>query len=158
MREITIKVGKTINVDNLGQSLLYLFYLNDGNSKSIKIGVATYSKTDKSIQSRRKYTQSLHPVTIERRISDLQTGNPLQIKPLAYFLYDKKEVARDNENKLQRHFCHKKHFHVNEWFQLTEQDIKDILWSLDAKSDIKIIDCDSTPNFWVEQSSHWKFK
>jgi hypothetical protein len=158
MREIIIKVDKTINVDTLGQSLLYLFYLNDGNSKSIKIGIATYSKTDKSIESWRKYAKSSHPVTIERRITDLQTGNPLKIKPLAYFLYDKKEVARDNENKLQSHFSHKKHVHVNEWFQLTEQDIKDIISSLDKKSDIKIIDCYSTHNFWVEQSSHWKFK
>jgi hypothetical protein len=151
-------VNKNIKIDTQDKSFLYIFYLNDSKSKSIKIGVATHSKTDSSIKSWEKYAESDHPVTIVRRITDLQTGNPLQIKPLAYFLYHSKVAARKIEHKLHRHFVDKKHEHTREWFKLSKQDLKDIISSLDSKSSSKIIDCESTYDFWIEQNSHWKIK
>jgi hypothetical protein len=151
-------VNKNIKIDTKDKSFLYIFYLNDSTSKSIKIGVATHSKTGSSIKLWEKYAESDHPVTIVRRITDLQTGNPIQIKPLAYFLYHSKGAARKIENKLHRHFDDKKHEHTREWFELSEQDVKDIISSFDAKSNYKIFDCESTHDFWVEQNSHWKIK
>jgi hypothetical protein len=148
--------NKNLKVDTAGKSFVYLFFENHNLSSDYKIGVATHKKTDTSIKSWKKYLESPHPVTIERRITDLQTGSPRKIQPLAYFLYSTKEAARSVESKLHFHFENKRSEHSKEWFNLSKEDLKTIISCLNQSSENKILDCDQTEIVWVLDENSWR--
>ena len=148
-------VEKNIKIETKEKSFLYVFSENDNETKLIKIGVATHNKTDTSIESWRKYAESKHPVTIERRITDLQTGNPRKIEPLAYFLYSSKIEARATERRLHNHFATQKSEHSKEWFNLSTEDLKMIISCLNQNSESKLDECAQTNEFWVGDENLW---
>jgi len=147
---------KYLDIDTEGKSFVYLFFENHTLSNDYKIGVASHKKTDKAIKSWKKYLESRHPVTIERRITDLQTGSPRKIQPLAYFLYSTKEAARRVESKLHNHFEDKRSEHSKEWFNLSKEDLKTIVSCLNESSEHKIAECAQTSTFWVEVENLWR--
>jgi hypothetical protein len=149
---------KNLNVETEGKSFVYLFFEDHKLSNDYKIGVTTHKKTDTSIKSWKKYLESPHPVTIERRITDLQTGSPRKIQPLAYFLYDSKKEARNVESKLHNHFEDKRSEHSKEWFNLSKEDVKFIISCLQNNSQQKIAECAQTEIVWVEDEVHWNIK
>ena len=141
---------KNLSSDTKGKSFLYVFFEKDTDYKFIKIGVVTHAKTDEHIKGHESYTASTHPVSIKRRILKLQTGNPNQIEALAYFMYDSKIEARSVERKLHKHFVSKINPHSKEWFNLSNEDIKDIVERLKDGSINKIADCCQAKDFWNE--------
>jgi hypothetical protein len=104
----------------------------------------------------KKYIESRHPVTIERRITDLQTGSPRKIQPLAYFLYDTKKDARNVESKLHNHFADKRSKHSKEWFNLSKEELKTIISCLNESSEYKIAECAQTEISWFEDENLWR--
>jgi hypothetical protein len=141
---------KNLSSDTKGKSFLYVFFEKDTDYKFIKIGVVTHAKTDEHIKGHESYTASTHPVSIKRRILKLQTGNPNQIEALAYFMYDSKIEARSVERKLHKHFVSKINPHSKEWFNLSNEDIKNIIEQLKDGSINKIADCCQAKDFWNE--------
>lgn len=149
------KIIKNIEFDTTGKSIVYIFFEKQNAETNFKIGVATHSKTDSSIVSWKKYTESKHPVTIERRITDLQTGNPRKIEPIAYFIYQNQKEARAIEKRLHNHFATQKSEHSKEWFKLSAEDLKMIISCLNQNSEIKLDECAQTNEFWVEDENLW---
>jgi hypothetical protein len=94
---------KNLNENTESKSLVYLFYENEPTSIHYKIGFTSHFETDNAIKNWKRYADSEHPVSIQRRIIQFQTGSPRQIKPLAYFLYSSKKDAKTVEKTLQNH-------------------------------------------------------
>lgn len=147
---------KNLDIDTEGKSFVYLFFEDHYLSNDYKIGVATHKKTDTSIKSWKKYLESPHPVTIERRITDLQTGSPRKIQPLAYFLYDTKKDARNIESKLHNHFEDKRSEYSKEWFNLSKEDVKFMISSLNNSNQQIIDEYAQTDIVWVEDENLWR--
>lgn len=145
---------KHLTCDTEGKSLVYIFYENHELSEYFKIGVATHSKTDSSIKSWKKYAESSHPVTIIRRITGLQTGNPRKIRPLAYFLFETQKEARKIERDLHIHFNSCKSKHSKEWFNMSKENISNIISLLQGLSENKIFECQYPECFWID--NEWK--
>jgi hypothetical protein len=139
---------KNLKADTNGKSFLYVFFEKDTDYKFIKIGVVTHAVTDEHIKGWDRYTVSEYPVSIQRRILKLQTGNPRKIEALAYFVYNTKNEARSIERKLHKHFVSKINPHSKEWFSLSNEDIKDIIERLKDGSTNKIADCNQTEHYW----------
>jgi hypothetical protein len=73
---------------NKGDSLFYIFTEKENEqflNKYFKFGVVTHSITDEAIKAWKKYYEKEHPVSIIRRLSKLNNGNPREIVPVAYF-------------------------------------------------------------------------
>jgi hypothetical protein len=145
---------KNLKIDTKDKTLLYFLYEKDTNYEFIKIGIVTHALTDKQIEGWDRYTNSKHPVSIQRRITQLQTGSPRKIDALAYFMYDSKTEARSVECKLHKHFLTKINPHSKEWFNFTKKDIKNILDCLKYGSIDKIADCAQSENYWTCQTFH----
>lgn len=149
-------MSKHIDIEIKGKSFLYIFFENDKLGKAVKIGTTSYAVTDKAIELRKRFTESEHPVTIQRRLIELQTGSPRKIQPLAYFLYDTKKEARIVESKLHNHFEDKRSEHSKEWFNLSKEDVKFIISCLNNSSKQKIAECAQTDIVWVEMEDLWR--
>ncbi len=134
------------------KSLLYLFFENDVQSQHIKIGMTSHYATDNAIKGRKRYADSEHPVSIQRRIIQFQTGSPRQIKPLAYFLYPTIKEAKTVEKNLQKQFIHKKSEFSKEWFSLSFNEINEIITCLKDTSTKQIANCQKTNVFWVDEN------
>lgn len=80
-----------------GDSYLYFFvedgYKSDANP-FFKIGIVTHALTDETVKGWPKYVNSQFPVSIQRRLSKLNNGNPRSITALAYFRF-KADETRD---------------------------------------------------------------
>jgi hypothetical protein len=84
-----------------GDSYLYFFveegYRNDSHP-FFKIGIVTHAVTDEKVKGWPKYVNSPFPVSIQRRLSKLNNGNPRSITALAYFRFK----ADETYNALQK--------------------------------------------------------
>jgi hypothetical protein len=149
-------MSKHIDMEINGKSFLYIFFENDKLGKAVKIGTTSHAVTDKAIELRKRFTESEHPVTIQRRLIELQTGSPRKIQPLAYFLYSTKKEARSVENKLHNHFEAKRSEHSKEWFNLSKEDLMFIISCLNNNSEQKIAECAQTETVWVEDENLWR--
>ena len=74
----------------------------------VKFGIVTHSVTDDAIMKWKKYFNKTHPVSIIRRITKLNNGNPREIIPIAYFKCKSDDVSgikksRKLESKWLRH-------------------------------------------------------
>ena len=145
-------MGKNLKVETKGKSFLYIFYEKDTDFKFIKIGIVSHAVTDEHIKNWPDYSSSKHPVSIQRRIFKLQTGNPRKIEPLAYFMYDTKKEASSVERKLHKHFSDQKIKNISskEWFYLTKEDTNAIISALKLGSADKIPGCIQTEHHWNE--------
>ncbi|MGD9661157.1 MAG: GIY-YIG nuclease family protein [Porticoccaceae bacterium] len=116
----------------LGDSFVYIFQervANAGKERFFKIGFASHNKTDESIKNWKKYKDKSIPVTIIRRIADLQTGNPRRIDVYAVIKFADKGFARIAESRLHR-FLSDKACSVPEWFCLSQKEIEHCIESL----------------------------
>jgi hypothetical protein len=143
---------KNLKVNTEAKSLVYLFYENEPTSIHYKIGFTSHFETDDAIKNWKRYTDSDHPVSIQRRIIQFQTGSPRQIKPLAYFLYSSKKDAKTVEKTLQNHFKNKKSEYSKEWFKLSAEEIIDITICLKDPTINKIAINHKAQDFWVDEN------
>jgi hypothetical protein len=78
-----------------GDSYLYFFveegYKSDANP-FFKIGIVTHALTDETVKGWPKYLNSPFPVSIQRRLSKLNNGNPRSITSVAYFRFKADET------------------------------------------------------------------
>jgi hypothetical protein len=135
----------------------YLYFIHENSSTdqsgvfNVKIGFASHNKTDEAIKNRKAYLTSKYPVTITRRIVQLQTGNPRKIEPIAYFTYQNQNTVREIESYLHAHFENKKSEHSKEWFSLSNDEISDILTRLKPSSRSKEINSVYQNGFWIDE-------
>jgi hypothetical protein len=146
------KNKKHLKIETAGKSFVYLFFEKEDFSVNFKIGVATHNKTDTSIAKWKKYAESKHPVTIERRITDFQTGNPRKIQPLAYFLYPTQNEARLVERTLHNNFAPQRSEHSKEWFKLSEENILTIISCLKEVSENNKLNLVMPEVYWIDTS------
>jgi hypothetical protein len=125
----------------------YLYFIHEKNSSTdendifnVKIGFASHNKTDEAIKNRKAYVTSKYPVTITRRIVQLQTGNPRKIEPIAYCIYQNQNTVREIESNLHIHFENKRSEHSKEWFSLSNDDITKMLSLLQSEDNLLKID------------------
>jgi hypothetical protein len=144
------------------KTYIYFFYENHGSNNrdvfKVKIGFASHNKTDEAIKNRKTYLSSSYPVTITRRIIQLQTGNPRKIEPIAYFEYQDEKTVRIIERNLHSYFTNKKSEHSSEWFILLNEDISKILsWFIDITDNnfLKIL---KPQDLWIGDKWNKKIK
>ncbi len=143
---------KNLNENTESKSLVYLFYENEPTSIHYKIGFTSHFETDNAIKNWKRYADSEHPVSIQRRIIQFQTGSPRQIKPLAYFLYTNKKDAKMVEKNLQNHFKNKRSEFSKEWFSLSAEEINNITNCLKDPTNNKIAIFQKAQDFWIDKS------
>ena len=143
---------KNLKVNTEAKSLVYLFYENEPTSIHYKIGFTSHFETDDAIKNWKRYTDSDHPVSIQRRIIQFQTGSPRQIKPLAYFLYSSKKDAKTVEKTLQNHFKNKRSEFSKEWFSLSAEEINNISNCLKDPTNNEIAIFQKAQDFWIDKS------
>jgi hypothetical protein len=115
----------------------------------VKIGFASHNKTDEAIKNRKTYLSSSYPVTITRRIIQLQTGNPRKIEPIAYFEYQDEKTVRIIERNLHSYFTNKKSEHSSEWFILLNEDISKILSLFIETTDNDLLKIVKPYDLWI---------
>jgi hypothetical protein len=140
------------------KTYIYFFYENHNpnnrNEFKVKIGFASHNKTDEAIKNRKTYLSSSYPVTITRRIIQLQTGNPRKIEPIAYFEYQDEKAVRIMERNLHSYFTNKKSEHSSEWFILLNEDISKILSWFNNTTDNNLLKIVKPEVQWIEDK--WK--
>jgi hypothetical protein len=138
----------------MATSYLYFFCENrnvdENKIFNVKIGFASHNKTDEAIKNRKTYLSSMYPVTITRRIVQLQTGNPRKIEPIAFFEYQNQRIVREIERNLHSYFANKKSENSKEWFSLLNEDISDILSWLTNSSEFTSFKIVKPEVIWIE--------
>jgi hypothetical protein len=117
---------------NSGDS--YFYILSEKENQNIlneyfKVGIVTHAKTDEAIKDWEKYKDQNHPVSIIRRITKLNNGNPREIIPVAYFKCENIQSSRKMERKWIAHLKQKNIGEKSvsrEWFKVE----KSVIFSL----------------------------
>lgn len=129
---------------NVGDSFLYILSEKEGDNflnVYFKVGIVTHAKTDEAIKNWEKYKAQNHPVSIIRRISKLNNGNPREIIPTAYFKFESSQISRKMETK-----CMKQLKGINigaksvsrEWFRVEKEVILDLIEGIIADKEFVI--------------------
>ena len=138
----------------------YLYFIHENSSTdennifNVKIGFASHNKTDEAIKNRKAYVTSKYPVTITRRIVQLQTGNPRKIEPIAYCIYQNQNTVREIEGTLHLHFENKRSEHSKEWFSLLDEDIIKMLSWVQDFSENNLLKITKPEDVWIDEK--WK--
>ena len=118
---------------NSGDSFFYILSEKESNNilnEYFKVGIVTHAKTDEAIKDRERYQAQNHPVSIIRRISKLNNGNPREIVPIACFKFESVQNSRKMETKWINHLKGKNigtKSVCREWFRVEKKIILDII-------------------------------
>jgi hypothetical protein len=127
---------------NSGDSFFYVLSEKVGDSilnEYFKVGIVTHAKTDEAIKDWEKYKNQGHPVSIIRRISKLNNGNPREIIPIAYFKFDSVKNSRKIESKWINLLKGKNIAEKSvsrEWFRVEKDVILDLIEDVIANKEL----------------------
>jgi hypothetical protein len=129
---------------NSGDSFFYILSEKESNNilnEYFKVGIVTHAKTDEAIKDWEKYKTQNHPVSIIRRISKLNNGNPREIIPIAYFKFESVQNSRKMETKWIKHLKGKNIGEKSvsrEWFRVEKKIILDLIEEIITNKELVI--------------------